>query len=350
MPTMMRHVLVVLVSASLLLTGCRNASSPNVIEHPSRVARPTEDPRLLLGTYALSTERPPVVDGDTIRVDGLDESLRLLGIDTEETFKDEGNRELARRDWDEYVRTMNAGRPKDRPAKYGTPMGEAAKTFAETFFRDLTHVRLEYDDPERKRGYYNRHLVYVLAERDGHFINYNVEVVRQGYSPYFTKYGRSRRYHAEFLAAEREAREHERGIWAKEPAHCCYPDYPALLAWWSEREAALLEVERLRAVRDDIYVLGIDSEWERLKTAEGKTVTVVGSLGNFRENDTVDIQYVGHRNRLDFAVVGPKGAFKNHPLLAHPGDILLITGKVSLHRERPQFRLETVSVKPVARE
>src|SRR5690606_2536100 len=40
---------------------------------------------LELGRFRLAPE--PVLDGDTIKVDGLDASLRLLAIDTEETPK-----------------------------------------------------------------------------------------------------------------------------------------------------------------------------------------------------------------------------------------------------------------------
>ena len=39
-------------------------------------------------------------------------------------------------------------------------------------------------------------------------------LLRLGRSPYFTKYGRSRLYHADFLEAERMAMAEERGLWA----------------------------------------------------------------------------------------------------------------------------------------
>src|SRR5439155_11730759 len=44
-----------------------------------------EAPGTTIGEFQVTS----VVDGDTIHVDGLDSSLRLLGIDTEETFKSE---------------------------------------------------------------------------------------------------------------------------------------------------------------------------------------------------------------------------------------------------------------------
>ena len=45
-------------------------------------------PGLILGEFHLTK----VTDGDTIRVDGLDSSLRLIGLDAEETFKNEPDR------------------------------------------------------------------------------------------------------------------------------------------------------------------------------------------------------------------------------------------------------------------
>ena len=42
-----------------------------------------------------------VIDGDTVRVKGLQASLRLLAVDTEETFKKQWEREAFAAGWDE---------------------------------------------------------------------------------------------------------------------------------------------------------------------------------------------------------------------------------------------------------
>jgi endonuclease YncB( thermonuclease family) len=153
-----------------------------------------------------------VVDGDTIRVDGLDNSLRLLGIDTEETFKHKAERDAYAAGWASYVTNVRGTSP--HPVKFATPLGEDAKVFAEHWFADVDVVRLERDDPQEIRDRYHRYLAYVLAKKAGKWVCYNVEAVRAGMSPYFPKYGRSRRYHAEFVAAEAEAKAAHRGIWA----------------------------------------------------------------------------------------------------------------------------------------
>ena len=43
--------------------------------------------------------------------------------------------------------------------------------------------------------------------------NLNLDLVRKGLSPYYTKYGRSQKYDAEFRAAEKRARKKKLHIW-----------------------------------------------------------------------------------------------------------------------------------------
>lgn len=56
---------------------------------------------------------------------------------------------------------------------------------------------------------YGRLLAHVFV--DGK--NFNLELVRRGLSPYYTKYGMSEIYDKEFKAAERLARKEKLGIW-----------------------------------------------------------------------------------------------------------------------------------------
>jgi len=307
---------------------------------PSVVGKVITDAKLVLGTYPLATEKRAVVDGDTIRVDGLKQTLRLLGIDTEETFKDVGRRALAARDWGEYLKTIYAGTKTNRPPKFGTPFGEAAKDFTERFFKGVEKVRLEYDDPARTRGYFNRHLVHVLSLREQGWVNFNVEIVRQGLSPYFVKYGRCTRYHTAFLEAEKLARDSRRGMWAQKPAYSCYPDYPVRLLWWLERDRDLQVVKILRKKAADLFVLGEDADWKSLIGSEGREVRVAGVPGRLIRRGKLGLQTVGHRNRQDFIIVGDVDKLAAMGFDKNAGDMMLFTGKVSLHKGRPQFRLE----------
>ena len=49
-----------------------------------------EEPGLVIGEFKLAAKNP-VLDGDTVKVAGLDTTLRLLGIDSEETFKNDAD-------------------------------------------------------------------------------------------------------------------------------------------------------------------------------------------------------------------------------------------------------------------
>src|SRR5512138_2783776 len=78
-----------------------------------------EKPGVVVGEFRISR----IVDGDTVWVDGLDASLRLLGIDAEETFKNEGDRRAVESDWPGYLKAKRAAGGGKRPVKLATPLG-----------------------------------------------------------------------------------------------------------------------------------------------------------------------------------------------------------------------------------
>jgi endonuclease YncB( thermonuclease family) len=72
------------------------------------------------------------------------------------------------------------------------------------------YVELEFEKPDaEKRDGFGRLLAYVIAEG----VNVNVELVRQGWSKLYTKYGKGR-MHERFVEAEIEAKANGRGLWA----------------------------------------------------------------------------------------------------------------------------------------
>lgn len=233
---------------------------------------------LELGEYPLEGASA-VLDGDTIRVKGLAASLRLLGIDTEETFKKDKERAAFAAGWEAYKKKMRGSSV--RPVKYATPLGDDGKHFAQAFFEDVRQVRLERDHPAEIRDFYNRYLAYVFAKKNGQWVNYNIECVRAGFTPYFVKYGRSRRFHTEFVEAEKEAREAQRGIW--KPGAMAYPDYDERLKWWGEREAVITRFEKgaLESPDSHIALTRFDALM-RLEAHVGQEVTVLGSVSDVR--------------------------------------------------------------------
>lgn len=103
-------------------------------------------------------------------------------------------------------------------------------------------IEFDTSDPEhiclqRHRGNYGRLLCY--AHKDGE--NYNLKTVREGWSPYFVKYGRSRLYHEELIAAEAEAQSAARMIWDPQTnAGGDSRDYGALIPWWHLRDGVVV--------------------------------------------------------------------------------------------------------------
>jgi endonuclease YncB( thermonuclease family) len=235
-----------------------------------------EAPGLVIGEFTLTK----IVDGDTVRVDGLDSSLRLLGMDTEETFKSEQDRRDVETDWNAYVA---AKRSKGRPGRIATPTGEIAKKWASDFFDGAVNVRLERDHPAEIRDRFKRYLAYCFVQKNGVWLHFNVESVRAGMSPYYTKYGFSRRYHDDFVKAEAEAKAAKRGIWAD--GMMKYPDYPEREAWWRPRGEFVAKFRAEGAGKDNY----LDStHWDALQQLEklvGKEVHILGTVDDVRINE-----------------------------------------------------------------
>ena len=305
---------------------------------PSHEAK-VEDGKFLMGEFAFATKKPPVVDGDTLRFDDMDGTIRMLGLDAEETFKDKAKERLAAESWSEYVKGELAGKNPARPPKYATPMGMAAKDAMEQLVAGTARARVEFDELDRKKDGYDRYLAYVLIRRGDGWLNLNVEMVRQGLSPYFEKYGRCKRRHDAFVAAENEAREAKRGIWGPTAPIKHYGDYDVRKKWWTERRDALETAEALRAQRDDLFLLGRPEEWERLKKAEGRVVTVVSTVNGVKTAGKLGLLGLAHDKRNDFQIVGDDATVR---ALDAPkkfdGDLVYVTGKVELYKESPQFR------------
>jgi endonuclease YncB( thermonuclease family) len=286
---------------------------------------PGEAPGLVVGEFDLP--RQPVVDGDTIHVVGLPKSLRLLAIDTEETFKHDSERADYRAGWDGYLKKMRGDSP--HPVKMATPLGEDAKTFAIQFFSGVDRVRLERDTPGQIHDYYGRYLAYVFAKKDGKWVNYNLEAVRAGMTPYFTKYGYSRRFHDEFVAAEAEARAAKRGIW--DPARQHYPDYAERKAWWDARADFVRAFEADAAKDPSLVSLADGDALERMPA--GKEVVLLGAVGDMKQAGRGPVKvFLGMHKGADFPLIFfDRRVLEQSGIPAHLGEYVRARGKVELY-------------------
>jgi endonuclease YncB( thermonuclease family) len=235
-------------------------------------AESSPDANLVLGVFTVNH----VVDGDTLGVDGLPKTIRFLNIDTEESEKGQGAEERTAaiaKNFQSYIQEQTRNNPYP---KANTPLGWDGTLFARQCFPSGSLVKIEFDDPGRQWDFYHRVLGYVFYQKDGKWLNYNVECVRAGLSPYSDKYGPSKRFEREFLQAEREARINKRGIWA--PGAMCYPDYDGRLKWWYVRGETIRNFETRYSGNPLAIDILNDIDWQRMESLIGKEVTVFGSF------------------------------------------------------------------------
>jgi endonuclease YncB( thermonuclease family) len=289
-----------------------------------------ETPGLLIGEFPLA--RNDVIDGDTIRVAGLDTSLRLLAIDTEETFKSDSDLRLFEAGFEKYLIAKRAGSVK--PVKAATPLGEDAKKFAEEFFDGAKTVRLERDHPKEIRGRFNRYLAYVMVKKKGDWVNYNLECVRAGMSPYFTKYSYSRRFHEQFVEAQKEAQKKGLGIWDPKKLH--YRDYPERLEWWNIRADFIKKFEEEAKDKENYIVL---TNWDAMRRMEkfvGKEVVVLSTVGEVKLGDKGPTKVMLSRRMMaDFPLIFfDKDVFGSSKIARFSGEYVRVTGIVSRYKNR----------------
>jgi endonuclease YncB( thermonuclease family) len=324
--------LVAVLSVSFL-GGCIQTKSQRKFsrEQTAAVLRKLDNEALLIGEFPLRSNKP-ILDGDTVMVEGLDTSLRLIGIDTEETFKKDWERKLYAKGFDEYKKIIRGN--SNRPVKMATPMGDEAKIFAENFFRGVQNVRLERDHPAELRGFYGRYLAYVLVERDGKWLNYNIEAVRAGMSPYYTKYAQSRRFHKEFLEAEATARAQKIGIW--DPKKESYGDYDERKQWWDRRGAIIDYFESEEQKNDNYFSLTRYNVILELDKRVGQEVVVFGSIGKitFNERGPTLVKLARSRTQSFDVVFFDKDIFNSLNLTSQQGEYVFVRGFLRRHKNK----------------
>ncbi|HEY0254887.1 MAG TPA: thermonuclease family protein [Kofleriaceae bacterium] len=339
-----------LLSASLAVLvacgSCAHHSDRYTRKQAQKSLGKLEQPGLVIGEFKFGR----VVDGDTVHVDGLDSSLRLLGFDTEETFKHETERREFDKGWAVYKKEVRGSSP--RPVKFATPMGDAARDWAVEWFANVDKVRLERDHPAEIRDRYNRYLAYVFANKNGQWLNYNVEAVRAGWAPYFPKYGNSRRFHKDFLAAEAEAKAAHRGIWAANVM--AYDDYPEREAWWSARGDFVAQF-RSEAEGANGKPNMIDlTHWDAMNTLEsyvGKEVVILATVGEVIIGEKGPTRVMLSRaQKSDFPLVFfDKDVFGTSGIGAWKGEWVRVTGVPSIyenkhtHKKQLQIQIERAS-------
>ena len=307
-----------LLALFLASSACRSAA--DTTEVPAQ--REAED-RWLIGEFRLGGA--PVIDGDTIRVEGLDRSVRLVGLDTEEIFHSKADQKRATQDFEAYLREKRGDR--SRPVKAATPMGERARDWAKRFFEDVDRVELERDAAHTMEDRYGRTLAHAFAHKDGKRIHYNLEAIRAGMSPYYVKYGYSLRFHEAFRRAELEARTAQRGIW--NPSNEAYRDYPERKAWWAARADAIQRFEARAQQRNDYIVLAHQDADDKLERNLGREATVLGSVQRIDPKKGLVRVWLDKRHGSDFPLIFfDRDVYHRSNLVRQWGELVTVRGKI----------------------
>lgn len=290
----------------------------------------------MAGTTLEQLKLIKVVDGDTVKVeiDGKTESIRIACLDTEESY-------------------AGGGKPV-------TPAGRLATAWAKAYFgadekgapQSEVRVDLEFDtnDPvavslRKHRDNYGRLLGYIYKDGDP----YVLRAVREGWSPYFVKYGRSRLYHAALMEAEAEAQARRLAIW--DPATNAggeRRDYTTLIPWWHLRDAVVQDYRRY-GIEAGVKSVRLDYDEITEAAREGSRLTILCDLqqGINRWTGGGALIYAGspeHKFNLWIPDRDTPAAQEILSLieLRYAGQgrgYVYVTGEAALYRNRPQIVL-----------
>ena len=253
----------------------------------------------IIGEYRISK----IVDGDTFKFDKLDKSARLVGVDAEETFKDadaEAKSKELEVNWLDKYQTEKTKEKK--PAKTNSPFGYQTWQWTKELFKNVKSVRLEKDDDNRTLDIYGRYLVYVIAIRsDGTEFNYNLECVKQGYSPYFSKYGYSYRFDKEFREAEQYAVNTSLGIWGS--GKYSYPDYAERVMWWGNRAESIKHFQQSHSQDEDYFSFADGTNLNLLQNHVNDTITVFGCSEEILTDHEPYIVKIKYNNEIGIDIV-----------------------------------------------
>jgi micrococcal nuclease len=284
------------------------------------------------GTKIADLQVLDVIDGDTIRVDirGQNETLRLSSVDTEES---------------------RAG--SNKPV---TRAGELATKMAKQYFRSdgdgWCKVDISFDTDHsieqclsKYRDTYNRLICYVYKGEE----NYNLMLVRDGWSPYYAKYGRSRLYHREFCAAEAEAQAHNRVVWdPRTNEGGASRNYKDLLSWWENR-GSITEEFRLHGQPNGALCPRLDYDKISAANGTGQKQIVFCDLqyGISKVVGNGAAIYVGSKD-MPFNLWIPNTQTADSELLLRLIDLrykdngrgyVYVRGEITSYRDRPQIEI-----------
>ena len=185
----------------------------------------------------------------------------------------------------------------------------------------------------------------MFVQKDGKWTSYNVEAIRAGMSPYFTKYGYSNRFHNQFARAEAEARRARRGIW--DPNAKGYGDYAERKDWWNARADFIQAFEHQAAGRDDFIVLAHWDAKAKLERMLGDEVTVLGTADKVEYFQGLVRVVLSGANEEDFPIIfRDNEVFRRSDLARYRGEPVTVRGRIERYKRGNYETLQIVVTRP----
>lgn len=293
-----------------------------------------------MGTRLEHVQLISVTDGDTLRVllDGQERSLRVACADTEES-RPGGSKPATRLGLETTAMAK---------AHFALPDGTLAAVTAEFDTDDPLDVCLV-----KHLDNHGRILAYVHHEGE----NYLHKLVREGWSPYFTKYGHSRLLHRELLTAEAAAQADGLRVW--DVGRSDRRPYERLVPWWSLRDTVLQEYRQFTENQGSPKVLSVRLDYDdiRAKAERGERVTVlvdVQSPARPTASGGVFLEVGSRKRPFSLWLPDADGAEALRILrligtryladgVRYGRGYVYVSGALSTHRDAPQLELRTLS-------
>ncbi|MFH1417839.1 MAG: thermonuclease family protein [Planctomycetota bacterium] len=257
-----------------------------------------------------------VLDSDSIRVEweGQPRPVRLMDVNPE--------------------RAAPAG------AKSATEFGRRTLRWArETYFEDVGEVLLHFSLDKVMLSNSGKLLCYVFVRGE----NYNVRLVREGWSPCFEKYGYPLIHRAEMERAEFWARLEGRGIWGGLGGR---GDYRVLKSHW-QRRAGLVDCHRLASTMgEDIFSCRLHYDEIVGRARAGASATVFAELTrSFHLSDGAVLIQLGNPFQPCTAYFPPEtrdlaGFIEREFLGFGNANYAYLTGHLALAEGRPQIVID----------
>ncbi len=185
-----------------------------------------------------------------------------------------------------------------------------------------------------------------------HGENYNVKLIKEGWSPYFIKYGASQLYHQEMMLAEAEAQAHNRIIWNRQTNESsAFRNYTILMPWWSLR-ASIVDDFRRYGQPNGVLSVRLDYPKILLAAMKQQPITIFCDLqeGITKWIGNSAIIHTGTKDR-SLKLWIPEASDNKYAPIVHlinkrytglGRGYVYISGQVTMYRDKPEITLTSL--------